>query len=92
MARLFERIAPAADMTYSSYLVHFPIQIAMVIVTDRLGYGRLLYNEPWMLAIFLGLVFSSAWWVHHGFERPAQSLIRRVMSTAGRQKVVRMAA
>lgn len=80
-ARLFERIAPAADMTYSSYLVHFPIQIAMVIVTDRLGYGRTLYNEPWMLAIFLGLVFSSAWWVHHGFERPAQSLIRRVMST-----------
>ena len=81
MGRFFERIAPAADMTYSSYLVHFPIQIAMVIVTDRLGYGRLVYNEPWMLAIFLGLVFSSAWWVHHGFERPAQSLIRRVMAT-----------
>lgn len=91
MARLFERIAPAADMTYSSYLVHFPIQIAMVIVTDRLGYGQLLYNEPWMLALFLGLVFSSAWWVHHGFERPAQSLIRRVMST-NRTRVAPVAA
>ena len=91
MGRIFERIAPAADMTYSSYLLHFPIQIAMVIVTDRLGYGRLVYNEPWMLAIFLGLVFSSAWWVHHGFERPAQSLIRRLLS-ARRQRVMPAAA
>lgn len=77
----FGRLAPLADLTYSSYLVHFPIQIVFVMVTDRLGYGRTVYDDPRMLVAFLATVFATAWWVSRRFERPAQSWIRRLAST-----------
>ncbi len=77
-AVFFGWMAPAADMTYSSYLLHFPIQLCMVILTDWLGYSRTLYDRPALLIVFFIVVFSSAWWVHHGFERPMQRWIRRV--------------
>lgn len=79
IAHAFERIAPAADMTYSSYLLHFPIQLAMVTITDRLGWARTVYDRPMMLVLFLGLTFGLARVVHHGFERPAQQGLRRLL-------------
>ncbi|MDK9696083.1 MAG: acyltransferase [Siculibacillus sp.] len=80
--RLLERVAPLADTTYSSYLVHFPIQIAAVALTDRLGFERSIYDSPLALIGFLLATFWLGWVVFHRFERPAQTWLRRCMLTA----------
>jgi peptidoglycan/LPS O-acetylase OafA/YrhL len=77
--RVLARIAPLADTTYSSYLVHFPIQIAAVTVSDRLGLERTLYDAPVALIAFLVATFWLGWVVFHRFERPAQAWLRRRM-------------
>lgn len=73
------RMAPLADTTYSSYLIHFPIQLIAVIVTDGLGYGRDVYSSPVALVLFLAAVFGLGWVVYHRFELPAQTLIRKAL-------------
>lgn len=78
-ARLFARVAPLGDTTYSSYLVHFPLQLAAVIFVDRLGLGRAIFDAPSALVLYLTGVFGLAWIVHHRFERPAQDLLRHAM-------------
>ena len=76
------------DLTYAFYLVHFPIQLATVLVIDALGFSRDLFLAPWPLA-------ASSWevsdWPQSSFrvfEMPAQDALRaawlrreRVMST-----------
>ncbi len=72
-------VAPLADTTYSSYLVHSAVQTTMVIVSDRLGWDRRIYESPVALVLFLGLVFGIGWVVFHHYERPAQAWLRRAM-------------
>lgn len=77
--RAFERLAPLSDTTYSSYLVHFPIQLIAVTLTDRLGFARTIYDAPLALILFLAATFGLGWVVFHRFERPAQSWLRQRM-------------
>jgi len=85
-ARLLRGVAPLADTTYSSYLVHSAIQTTMVIVTDRLGWDRGIYDRPLALVLFVGAVFGVGWLVFHRFERPAQAWIRgRMLPRATRR-------
>jgi peptidoglycan/LPS O-acetylase OafA/YrhL len=71
------RLAPLADMTYSSYLLHFPIQLVMVLAVDALGLGRGLFLSPVALGVFFAAVFGLARLAFDRFERPAQDVIRR---------------
>ena len=82
VARLFARVMPLADTTYSSYLVHFPIQLAVVTVVDRLGVARTIFDAPAVLVAFLAVVFGSAWVVFHRFERPMQNRLRALSGGA----------
>lgn len=77
--RLFAKVAPLADTTYSSYLIHFPIQLAAVTLTDRLGWSRTVYDNPLVLIAFLAAVFGSGWVIFHRFERPTQDWLRARM-------------
>lgn len=88
--RALERIAPLADTTYSSYLIHFPIQIAAVTLTDRLGWERTLYDSPLALLAFLVATFWLGWLVFHRFERPAQAWLRRRMLARPRTGAAQM--
>ncbi len=70
-------IAGFGNLTYASYLIHFPLQIAMILLLENRGlvisdwfYGPLLL--PAYLALVLGLSVP----VYQGFERPAQSWLR----------------
>ena len=73
------RIAWLGDLTYSSYLVHFPIQLIGVISFDALGLPRSLFLQPLALAGFLVVVMGVAHIVFQCFERPAQTWLRDVL-------------
>lgn len=65
------------NLTYASYLIHFPAQLLIVLILSIFGFSAWVMISPtsfllYMIAIMLisGLVFQF-------FEKPAQSAIRR---------------
>lgn len=71
------RVAFLGNLTYSSYLLHFPIQITLVLICDALGLSRTIFLSPIALVAFLTLVFGLGAVVYLHFELPAQKWIRR---------------
>jgi peptidoglycan/LPS O-acetylase OafA/YrhL len=70
------RISYVGNLTYSSYLIHFPIQLLFVLLADALGLHRELFLSPIILVLFLVTTFCTALTVYRFFELPAQKLIR----------------
>jgi peptidoglycan/LPS O-acetylase OafA/YrhL len=73
------------DVSYSSYLLHFPLQLALAIAMARLGLSKDLLLEPMVLLAFLGVVVGSAWLSYRFFERPAQAALRRRLGAGTRR-------
>jgi peptidoglycan/LPS O-acetylase OafA/YrhL len=73
---LLKRLAFLGNATYSSYLLHFPIQLGMVLIVDALGYSRSIFLMPVMFVTYLSLVIGTSLAVYRLFERPAQRWMR----------------
>ena len=69
------------DITYSSYLLHFPMQIACVLFAVSMGFDNTLFRSPAVLVAFFSLLILASVVTHHGFERPMQRLIRSKLSS-----------
>lgn len=65
------------DISYSLYLVHVPIQIAILIAMDWAFAGdRSFALSPWTLPAYLGLSVVVAHLVHVRFEKPVGRRLR----------------
>ncbi len=64
------------DLTYASYLLQFPIQLAAVLIIDKAGINRDVFLSPLALLAFVAVTFCSAWIVYRFFEAPAQNALR----------------
>ncbi|QQE85433.1 acyltransferase family protein [Pseudomonas putida] len=64
------------DISYASYLLHFPLQIAFALTFDSLGYSREIFYQPWMMLLFFALLIPMSLACHRWFERPAQRYLR----------------
>ena len=65
------------DLTYASYMVHFPLQLAIVLSIDAVGIPmRSVFHEDWFFLTYVLSVFVLARIVFLGFERPAQNALR----------------
>ncbi len=74
--RLLARISWMGDVTYASYLLHFPLQI---IVASLVSYGWVpadFWRRPTSLVVFFGVLVVGARLTFRYFERPAQNWIR----------------
>jgi peptidoglycan/LPS O-acetylase OafA/YrhL len=69
-------VTKMGDLTYASYLLHFPIQLATVLVIDALGFRRELFLSPWALVAFILGLFGLASFVFRVFEIPTQDALR----------------
>lgn len=74
LERRFVRIA--GDLSLAVYLVHFPVQVAILIVLDRLGWA-IPFASPLFLLGYGIVVMAVAWMVHRYFELPAQRWLRQ---------------
>lgn len=63
------------DASYGTYLWHFPIQLMLVMLLDRLPGGRALAEQPAFLALYLALAIGAGFASHRWFEVPAQRAI-----------------
>lgn len=75
---VLRQIAKLGNATYSSYLLHFPIQLLAVITIDALGYDRSLFLSLISLCVYLSVVIALSLLVYHRFEVPAQVWLRRL--------------
>ncbi len=68
------------DLTYASYMIHFPLQLAVVLLMERAGLDirQVFYTHGFFLA-YIVTVFILARLVFRGFERPMQDAMRHAL-------------
>jgi peptidoglycan/LPS O-acetylase OafA/YrhL len=69
-------LAPAGNMTYSSYMLHVPLQLMVVTYCAYTG-ARIPFYSPYFFVGYLVIVLTLAGLCYRYFEMPAQRLIRR---------------
>ena len=68
-------VEAAGNMTYSSYLLHFPIQLLIVLGFALAGAPIPLYDVTFF-AIYLAVTLLASHFAYRYFEAPAQTLVR----------------
>ncbi len=74
---LGRRLAFMADLSYSSYLIHFPLQILCIGLTSLLGVDREFFYRDVALIAFFAVLVPLCLASYHFFEKPAQAAIRK---------------
>jgi len=65
------------DISYSTYMIHFPMQLALAIAALRYGWTPKSFQSVAALGSFYVVLIALGLASYHFFERPMQSLIRR---------------
>jgi peptidoglycan/LPS O-acetylase OafA/YrhL len=71
-------VEAAGNMTYSSYLLHFPFQLAAVLGFTFVRAPIPLYDSTFF-GLFIGTTLLAAYLTYRYFEAPAQRLIRELL-------------
>jgi peptidoglycan/LPS O-acetylase OafA/YrhL len=69
-------IASVGNLTYSSYMVHFPIQLAMVLAAQFAMLPRDVFYERIAFLFYIAITFGLAYVSYRFLEVPAQRAIR----------------
>jgi peptidoglycan/LPS O-acetylase OafA/YrhL len=72
-------LVAAGSMTYSSYLLHVPIQLTTVTLASYAGLSLPIYNAAFFLVFMSGTLLLS-FYCYEYFELPAQNYLRRRFS------------
>jgi peptidoglycan/LPS O-acetylase OafA/YrhL len=78
------RIRWIGDVTYSTYLWHFPIQVMILIVVTYFGLSHESFASPVTLIAWLGAVILAAHYSFRFIEKPSQSYIKGTLQGACR--------
>ena len=64
------------DISYSSYLIHFPLQLAVMCVVVKFGLDSSWFYSPLSMLLFFLVLIPLSLASYHWFERPVQSFLR----------------
>ena len=72
------------EISYGTYLWHFPLILFVVLGAVRFGFDRTTFSSPVFMLAFLGAVIAWSWVSFRKFERPVQTWIRnRLLPSPG---------
>jgi peptidoglycan/LPS O-acetylase OafA/YrhL len=74
---LGKRLAFVGDISYSSYLLHFPLQLAVAIIATKVAIDPMIFYSAWFMALFYSLLILLSLASYHYFELPVQLIFRR---------------
>ena len=83
-ARIAGWISTLGNTTYASYLLHFPLQLALATAVGQPLVEHLPLGSPWWLLGYLVVVFALAAVVYRAIEVPAQAWLRARLMPAAR--------
>lgn len=75
---LLKSLSPIGDISYSTYLIHFPLQILFALTTDKLGFSRTIYYHPLTFIIFITTLILISFTSHKLLEMPIQQQLRKI--------------
>jgi peptidoglycan/LPS O-acetylase OafA/YrhL len=74
---LGKRLAFVGDISFSSYLLHFPLQLALMALALSFSVDPAWFDRPLALIAFFALLIPLSLASHRFFELPAQRFLRR---------------
>jgi peptidoglycan/LPS O-acetylase OafA/YrhL len=74
---LGRRLAVLGDISYSSYLWHFPLQLAFGVAVHTLGLTTEVYKSPLTFVLFFAMLIGLSMASYRYIEMPTQSYLRR---------------
>ncbi|MBX7057210.1 MAG: acyltransferase [Leptospirales bacterium] len=84
---LGKRLRFLGDISYSSYLLHFPLQLGFLLLWRALAISENAFSSPFFFAAFFAVLLTLSLASYHAFERPLQSLLRaRLIEKSKRNK------
>lgn len=75
------------NLTYSSYLIHVPIQITLIMLLDAFFGGRAVVNSPVFFVCYLGGVLLASYFTFRLVELPLKLKLRAWLGAAPRAAV-----
>jgi peptidoglycan/LPS O-acetylase OafA/YrhL len=73
---LGKRVAFVGDLSYASYLLHFPLMLGVVLVMVHTGFSPGIFYSPITLVVFFAVLVAASILCYRFFEKPAQDAIR----------------
>ena len=74
---LGKRISIIGDISFSCYLIHFPLQLVFILITEKLKLPNTIYYSPLVLGLFFIILIVLSIISFNYFEKPMQNFIRR---------------
>ena len=65
------------DLTYSSYLLHIPLQLTLIFIINQLNINQNIFKSPYFFLIFIILVYLISLLVFRFYEKPVGYFIRK---------------
>lgn len=75
------KISWIGDISYSIYLIHFPLQLAIMLVMARLPFAERahIFSSPLALLAFMAAAAGLGWLSFHYFEMPMRRYLQKRM-------------
>jgi peptidoglycan/LPS O-acetylase OafA/YrhL len=80
-----KRFSLLGDISYSLYLIHFPLQLAVVILVIRMKVYPSIFYSPIFFVLFVTILILLSFASHKYLEMPAQRWIRANFAERGRR-------
>ena len=73
----WQRLSFLGDISYSTYLLHFPMQLALALIAAHFALTPSFFENPLALVLFYAALIGLGLLSYNFFERPAQNLLRK---------------
>ncbi len=74
---LGRQVSFLGDISYSSYLLHFPLQLLFSVVVARFAINNSVYYSPWFMGLFFAVLIVACLGSFRYFEMPLQIFLRQ---------------
>jgi peptidoglycan/LPS O-acetylase OafA/YrhL len=76
----WKRLSFLGDISYSTYLLHFPMQLVLALAAVHFALAPAFFMQGWTLVAFYLVLMAAGTLSYRRFERPLQDLLRKIPS------------
>ncbi|WP_372897221.1 acyltransferase family protein [Stieleria sp.] len=81
-----KKVSWIGDITYSTYLLHFPLQLVFVLGVSAFGLKSEIFSQANTFLLYFAALVVLSLASFHWFERPVQSLLRQKLLKPRRER------